>query len=248
MKRPDCAGWHEPDPTCDGSESEAPCAYRSRCLALVELAGGREARSVAGVRAASRQYPEEALSRIVSRQYQMSRLKGRPLTSVRQGRSEAVVVHPRPVKFVHAFPVVDAIAARFARELGRRLIEEDRGPQIGDVYLRWLPGFQGRQVVLYDYTGVNPLGLWIARMNMSFKDPELSLKANCDQYDAALLHEPPNGVGLRQWKDVRPLISLTRIGPEHARDTGRWLADLHRAGLIGANPRPKAAETKEGTK
>lgn len=43
MNRPECAGWHEPDPLCDGDPGvEPPCAYKARCLALREIALARQ--------------------------------------------------------------------------------------------------------------------------------------------------------------------------------------------------------------
>ena len=46
-ERPDCAGWHEPDPICDGDEEtgERPCAYKSRCLAICSGVGGKARRT-----------------------------------------------------------------------------------------------------------------------------------------------------------------------------------------------------------
>ena len=43
LERPECAGFHERDPVCDGGgpADEPACAYRERCLALIQLAGGK---------------------------------------------------------------------------------------------------------------------------------------------------------------------------------------------------------------
>ena len=45
IERPECAGWHEAEPVCDGDEAEAPCAYRERCLLLLSFAGGKGVRT-----------------------------------------------------------------------------------------------------------------------------------------------------------------------------------------------------------
>jgi len=44
-ERPECLGWHEPDPVCDGDVNEPACEYKDRCLAVCSLVGGKARRT-----------------------------------------------------------------------------------------------------------------------------------------------------------------------------------------------------------
>jgi len=238
VKRPDCAGWHEHDPTCDGDDNEPACRYRERCLLLIELAGGREARTVATVNDVRRRHTEKALSaRLKAQQLAEAPKVPQPPASFTERvwrYHEPVKVYPRPVElYGHALPIADAISERFARNIGRTFVEESEALKVGDVYLRFLPGVGWRQAVLYLFTGVNAFGLWIARIQLSRDKPQVTVKINCASADNPAAWTPPAGVFVRMWQDRRPMFSLVAVRAEHARDTGRFLADLYKAGQIG---------------
>ena len=244
ITRPECAGWHERDEECDGSEVAKPCAYRRHCLVLVELAGGREERTDDSVRIANETNSGAMIQVLADRQVMMHRMERRPLSARSRTSSTGVeipVAAPSP-RFFHALPIVRAIGQCYAKELGLGFVDESSDLKKGDVFLRFLPGHDGRQVVLYEYhndASRSEHGLWIARLNMARKRAFVSLRANCDDLEAAVFAGPPTGLRCYLWKDVRPLVAMTRIEVSKARAAGRWLAELRRRGAIGYRRRKR---------
>lgn len=217
---------------CDGSETENECAYRARCLKLSELAGDQ---TVAEISAVCERYDDEALAQLL----EPSEVKDEPVDEVvfktRTWRGDEVAVCPRPTKkFAHVLVVVDAIAERFAANIDKKLVREGQGLKVGQLYVRFLPGIGGRQCVLYLFTGISPLGMWIARIQMSFNKARVTIKLNCSSAEHAVNWNPPAGVALRFWQDRRQMLSLSGVGPEHARETGRFISELYRAKQIGS--------------
>lgn len=241
MKRPECAGWHANVAECDGNNSkEAPaCAYRWRCKILTEIAGGQVARTRKSVAKTVKKTTEEEVTKMLHDQKIMGRFTVRATKVVRHDDcgQEINVFQPPPV-YALSVPVARVIAESYASELGLNAII-DEGPWLKekDVYLRYLPGHNGRQATLYEFDPTfrhSSHGVWITRINMFKRQPLCSLKVNCDDYDGAIFTAlPPSGLRCSLWKDVRPFVSLPNVGADKARKTGMWLAKLRKANLIG---------------
>lgn len=235
---PACAGWHEREPTCDGEPGvEPPCAFRTRCLALVELAGGRAGRTAAKVQEGMARAEGGMLEAVVQRQIIMARQRRRPLDSTRiDARGVEVEVHAPAVAFAHVVPVVNAIARSMAKELGRAWKDEREPLAKGDLYIRFLPGAGGKQAVLYEHLA-DPdryADLWLVRFAMFRRLPLTSGKVNTTDHDRAVWCHPPAGVKTVLWEEnTRAVVGFLRVGPKQARETGRWLADMHKAGVLG---------------
>lgn len=182
LERPDCAGWHEPDPICDGDGAREPaCAYRAHCLKVIELAGGesRTAQTIArileshtdaqlipaspptspptGVEAAEADeaLPKEPEAPTSPPTAASGATTFPPIHTTEGGRVRtARDIHPRPSpRYDHVLPLVDTFTSRFAREVGRTLRQEgDPETKPGDIFIRWTPGMQGRAANLYEAT------------------------------------------------------------------------------------------------
>jgi hypothetical protein len=291
VKRPDCAGFHEPDPICDGDGAEPPCAYRDRCLALITIADG--ATGPASMAALKDEWDEDRLDQWFEEQAEgeawteeerEERLKlerdlalvgpppapaTAPLTSpapkddpippppprppsraptapegdgplpgwgkkIRR-RRPAFDVHPRPSpRYDHVLPVVDAIAERVAHELRRRLMpENDPDVRVGDLFLRYTPGMQGRLIALYEATGRRAFRHRVlARFVLLVRDPRLNMKTNASDLIGCVAEDPPSSVVCRLWKDTKPAVTLVGVDAHTARASAIWLLRLYNAGLI----------------
>lgn len=233
-KRPECAGWHEPDPVCDGNPKtgEPECAFRGRCLILKELAGG-ESRTVESVKEANEKTSDVSLTlRLYPR-------KGGGAMFAKEGEnsrfwrdSDRIPIHPEPKHF-ESLPLVKVLAQTFANELGFPFKPESQDLEIGDVYVRYLPGANGIASVFYSFTGYNVYGFWIARFRFRRRPVSLSAKLNVPSLSPPETWNLPAGVVGKVWEDVRPMIGLRNINVDNVRDVGRYIANLYRAGLVG---------------
>lgn len=235
-KRPPCAGWYDVVVVCDGDDTEPTCAYRRRCRALSRLAGGKAHRTKTSVAATLQNYDEGALDALLTpRKRKKVRTPPQEVLTRFWRDCDPLTVYQRSNDFDHALPIVDAIAEAFATTIGRTVQPENGNLSIGDVYLRFLPGDSGQNVTLYLFTGVNSLGLWIARIRMSLSRPQVVVKVNCASREHPSTHEAPPGVAVRVWTDRRDLLSLVGVRAEHARSTGRYIARIYNAKQIGSD-------------
>ena len=153
-ERPECLGWHQPDPLCDGDGgAEAPCAWRERCLAVNTLfekqTKSAVTAAVLSAEGAGWLITEEAGRAVLS----PSEPEPEPETPAKPTKSKkapkkaekkeprpravrsmdraalgtirtAPKVHPKPTEFPAVVPLVEAFAERLAKELGRDLLPE----------------------------------------------------------------------------------------------------------------------------
>lgn len=294
IPRPECAGWHAPDPICDGGPGEPPCAYRERCLRILDLVGGaakRDAMHEASLAAQVEAIPESDLdpepelppvvpeppappvrpeaARKASGRASTSRVSPAaateppgaptplpapvtpadpaPLPPIHSGPVRtAMMLYPRPeAKFGHVLPLLDALAARLAGELRRRLMREgDPDTRPGDLFWRWTPGMNGRSATLYEATHHgNRRHRVLARAVMHRRTATYNLKTNIpDHHFAASVDlRPPRGPACKVWQDVKAHVALLGVDATYTVDAARWLARCYHNGLVDEVKRPGPA-------
>ena len=65
IPRPECAGWHEADPICDGDPrtGEPPCSFKGKCLRVKQLAG--DDKTEAAIRRVLATYTDDELIPVI---------------------------------------------------------------------------------------------------------------------------------------------------------------------------------------
>jgi hypothetical protein len=132
--------------------------------------------------------------------------------------------------------LVDRLAKKFAAGINRPCVAETQSLDIGDVYVRFLPGLGGSQCTLYVFNGHNALGAWVARLTMRSHSARIVAKVNFNgesQHKSVLSY--PAGVRPTLKPDgPRQFLQLTGVELKNVDETGRYIARMWQAGLIGA--------------
>ena len=250
VKRPDCAGYHAPCPTCDGSVDEVACSYRDSCKLIIKLSGGKGIDGEPNgsvVERIKRLYTDEDLEKLLLAEQTALQSPSKPRkgrkrtrTTVRGLPASGGPARPRKVVLPPQHPGAVRLVRRFVNVLSSELQRTISGVgvgKVGDLVVRW---FDQKRIVctigevIHEPKSAASPTRFIGRfVFLEDEDGAARFVLNSSALISCQELNPPSMFAIRHARESREtMISTDPVTQKNCEAVARWVVRCYRANLI----------------